>query len=269
MVFPVNGITASVRRMYRIGVIGNGLIARAVMDLADASPRMEVAFVCSRSGGTTPSGLRVRQGEPEESDLRDVDLVVEAAHPDVVAAQGERVLRHADLLAVSTGALADQPLVDRLTRTAEAAGTRLVVPQGALVGLDAVVDQAHAWTEATITMVKAPGHLDPAPRDVTTPTVLHDGPVAPLVQRFPRNVNAMVSFALATLGPERTRCRLVCDPRATLGQIEMSLRAADGTSLHVTKKQPMVGVSGSEMPASVRRSLINLTGTAPAGLVFA
>ncbi len=255
--------------MYRIGVLGNGVIARAVLDQALASPRTQVAFVQSRSGGTTPQGLAVRQGELLEPDLEGVDLVVEAAHPDVVASQGERVLRHADLLAVSTGALADAALVERLTRTAEAAGTRLVVPQGALVGLDAIVAQSHVWSEATVTMVKAPGHLDPAPRGITTRTVLHDGPVGPLVRRFPRNVNAMVSFALATLGPERTRCRLVCDPGTTLGQIELSLRAPDGTSLHVTKKQPMVGVSGSEMSASVLRSLTNLTGTAPAGLVFA
>lgn len=103
---------------------------------------------------------------PTASDLETTDLVVKAAHPRVVADYGEQVLQRCDLLVTSSAALADAVLLDRLTRTAATTGTRLILPRGALVGLDAIVAQRTDWQEATITMTKAPTHLDPAPSEV-------------------------------------------------------------------------------------------------------
>ncbi len=255
--------------MPRIGVLGNGQIAGAVVDFALTTPGYDLAFVRSRSAGTAPRDIPVTLLPPSGEELSRVDLVAEAAHPDVVAEHGERVLRHCDLLVVSSGALVDEALLDRLTRTATQAGTRLIIPQGALVGLDAVRAQAQRWDEASITMVKAPAHLDPAPEGITERTVLHDGAIAPLAHRYPRNVNAMVTFALATRGTRHTRCRLVCDPDAELGRIDIQLTAVDGTTLHIVKEQPMVGVSGSEMPDSILRTLATVTGAHAPGLSFA
>lgn len=257
--------------MSRIGVIGLGGIAQAVIGHAITDTGHTVSFVRNRSipplGRALPAGITAGLGGPTEAELQSTDLVVEAAHPAIVAQYGQWVLRHCDLMVVSAGALADAQLLESLVACAERCGTRLIVPQGALVGVDGIL--AQQWLTATITMTKAPHHLDPAPHGIESATVLHDGAVGPLARRFPRNVNAMVTFALASCGLDRTRAQLVCDPAAEFGRINMELTSADGSTLAISKAQPMAGVSGTEMAASILRSIDAATSGAGPGLRFA
>lgn len=256
--------------MSRIGVIGLGTIGRAVAEYAANDPQHTLSFTRNRSSGDagwrTRTGIEPELGAPTNEELQATDVVVEAAHPEVVELHGHRILQYCDLVVVSVGALARPALLASLTEQALRSRTRLVVPQGALVGLDGVL--AQSWSRAVITMVKAPAHLDPPPAGITAATVLHDGPVGPLAARFPRNVNAMVAFALATLGLDRTIARLVCDPDTEFGRLDMDLSADDGGTLHISKAQPMVGVSGSEMTASILHTLRTVTGSARPGLQF-
>lgn len=255
--------------MRRVGILGHGHIARALVAHAATDPDLSVVFVRNRTAGSRAGDLSVRPLPPTQGDLEEADLVIEAAHPEVVAEQGARVLQHADLMVTSAAALVDAALLNDLMRSAGEAGTRLILPQGALVGLEAVLLQREDWKTATITMTKAPAHLDPPPHGIHELTVLHDGPVATLAERYPRNVNAMATFALASLGLDGTRCRLVCDPAATTARLEMDLRGHTGARLTIVKEQPMVGVSGSEMPASIIASLTALPANPPPGLIFA
>lgn len=213
--------------------------------------------------------MPVLLGPPTDAELRETDLVVEAAHPRVVELEGERVLRHCDFLVASAGALANAALLTRLTQTAMQYGTNLIVPQGALVGVQAMLAQNTRWTRAQITMIKAPEHLDPAPVGVGEVTVLYEGAVGPLVKSYPRNVNAMVAFALATLGLEKTIARLVCDPAGELGHLEVELESDDGAFLFIQKAQPMEGISGNEMTLSILQTVSSVTGTFVPGLRFA
>lgn len=258
--------------MTRIGVIGLGAIGRAVVEYVVADPAHELAFVRNRSLGDVDWADRrrvdVRVGSPTDDELDQAELVVEAAHPEVIVRDGERILRRCDLLVVSAGALAAQTVLAALTDIAIESGTRLVIPQGALVGVAAMVAQGQAWTRAQITMTKAPESLDPAPQGLTETTVLYEGAVGPLAKQYPRNVNAMVTFALATLGIQDTVATLICDPATPVGRIDVELEGDNGASLVIRKAQPMTGVSGSEMTYSIIRSVETATGTAKPGLCF-
>ncbi len=257
--------------MARIGVIGLGGIGRGVVEYATSSVEHELAFARNRSHSdwATQTGVPVLLGPPTEEELRETDLVVEAAHPEVVEHHGERILRHCDFLVVSAGALADESLLSRLTETAREYGTNVIVPQGALVGVHAMLAQSKRWTRAQITMIKSPDSLDPAPDNIDELTVLYEGAVGPLIKRYPRNVNAMVAFALATLGLEKTIAKLVCDPAADLGHLEIELESNDGAFLFIQKAQPMHGISGSEMTQSILQSVSSVTGASAPGLRFA
>src|SRR5699024_367377 len=138
-----------------IGVIGAGLIGRAVARLVTEHPGLELAFFYSRSGsGSTEAGPKARRGMPTSLELRRTDLVVEAAHPAVIVGHGEEILAHCDLVATSVGALADPDVLNTLVGSAEGNARSLIIPQGALVGVDSLL--AQHWTSAQITMVKAP-----------------------------------------------------------------------------------------------------------------
>lgn len=248
------------RSPYRVGVIGLGGIGVQLARFLRSAAGYELAFVHNRS--PRPE-VEQQLGLPSTEDLgrcleREVDLVVEAAHPAVTHQYGVPILERADYLPVSSSALADDRLRERLERVALDCGTRLLIPHGALVGLDALIDSRDMWEYVGITFTKHPGSLDGAAPEVAgaqQPVLLYDGSVRGIAARYPRNVNSMISLALATTGLDECHARLVADPGATRGRLDIEARGRDGSELRISRAQPMQGVSGSEMFASVLRSV--------------
>jgi aspartate dehydrogenase len=120
---------------------------------------------------------------------------------------------------LSVGALLANP---DLAERAAAAGGRIVVPTGALIGLDAV----RAAAEGTIQSVrmisrKPPAGLAGAPYLVehgisvdrlNGPLKVFDGTAREGAKGFPANVNVAAALALAGIGPDRTRLEIWADP---------------------------------------------------------
>ena len=138
----------------RIGLIGFGFIGAQVFRRLREQPDLgiEIAFVHNRDRAKlaeVPSELILDDlGSMAE---RRCDLVVEMAHPDYTRRWGEAILAHADYLPLSVTALADQSLFDRLKAQADRSGKRLLIPHGALIGTDNLVESRHAWGEVEIT----------------------------------------------------------------------------------------------------------------------
>ncbi len=244
----------------RIGVIGYGAIGRGLVEHITRTESLELAFVCTRTAIADAGWSAVPLSGLTPQLLSPTDLVVEAAHPEIIAQHGERILAHSDLMVVSAGGLVDDRQREGLEAVARRHGTRIIVPFGALSGLEALASRPGSWTSATITFVKPPGAFDPAPADTAGRTIVYDGPVRGVAALYPRNVNAMVTFALATAGLDTTRAVLVSDPAQPYASLEFEATAADGGRLHVTKSQPLLGVSGSEMPDAIVHSLMMRTG---------
>jgi predicted dinucleotide-utilizing enzyme len=232
-----------------------------------------VAFVWNRTPGKVagvPLGLVLRD-LAEVSDKR-ADLIVEAAHPQVSRDHGERFLRSADYLVSSVTALADDALRERMLAIANAQGRRLLVPHGALVGLDAFHEQRERWAEVTITFRKHPRNLDFAesgidPAVVAGPTVLYDGPARGIASLFPRNINTMITCALATVGLDRCRAVLIADPALDKAYAQVEAVGRDGSRIATFNEQPATGVSGNDMLESMWGSVRAAAG-GRAGLAF-
>ncbi len=250
-------------RPARVGILGAGFIGeglyRYLCSPEAAARGLAPAFVWARR----PEALSQVAPEHRLAALEDPlpgspDLVVEAAHPDLTARHGAAILGQCDYMPLSVTALADDALTARLREAAERAGTRIVLPKGALVGLQSLLSTRETWEEVTITFRKNPASIDtgdgPAP-DITGETVIFDGPVREIARRFPRNVNTMVTCALATVGLDRCRGRLIADPALDHAVAEVRARGRDGSEVETIKRQPMVGVSGTEMLASTLRSV--------------
>ena len=144
----------------------------------------------------------------------------------------------------------------------------LILPQGALVGTDALLNWRHMWREVRITFRKHPNNIDLAAvkrraEDITSETIIFDGPVREIAPMFPRNVNTMVTCALATVGIDKCRGRMVADPSLDHAVAEVEAWGEDGSYLTTVKKQPMVGDSGTEMFQSTLRSVLKATGAGP------
>lgn len=254
----------------RVGLVGFGFIGRKVFErvTADGGGPLEIAFVHNRSAEAlrdVPAALRL-------DDLADFerftpDLVVEMAHPSYTQQWGERILRRCSYLPLSVTALADDALRERLVAQARASGTTLAIPHGALMGLDSLREWRHAWEEVTITFEKHASNIDFSesgidPATATPGTVIYDGPVRGIAPLFPRNVNTMVTCALATVGLDRCRARLVAAATPDVAVADVVARGRDGAVLTMRKEQPAKGVSGTEMFESQYASLLRAAGVA-------
>ena len=197
--------------------------------------------------------------------MANVDLVVEMAHPQYTRDWGERILSRADYLPLSVTALADDALRERLIERARSSGTHLAVPHGALMGLDTLREWRHMWSEVEIAFFKNPANIDFSesgidPAALRGETVVYDGPVRGIAGRFPSNVNTMVTCALATLGLDRCRAKLVAVPGLNVAIAEVTATGRDGSRLAMRKEQPASGVSGTEMFESQFASIVRAAG---------
>ncbi len=255
----------------RIGLVGYGYIGSYVYEQITTRPELglDIAFVHNRSPG------RVADLPPEHvlEDLgafagRNPDLVVEVAHPDITRDRGRAFLEAADYMPLSLTAFADAGLKAGLLETARTAGTRLFVPHGAVVGLDALEEGRETWDEVSVVMKKpvrsldfsnAPG-IDPA--EITAETTLFDGTAREICPLFPRNVNSHAAVALAGIGFDRTRSVLIADPALEASIIEVEARGG-GVEISIRRENPMKGVSGVMTLVSTLASIGRAKGDAP------
>ena len=161
------------------------------------------------------------------------DIVVECAPAAVFREIAEPVVRAGKtLVAISAGALLDHA---DLVETARATGAQIVVPSGAVMGLDAVRGAAESGI-ASVTMItrKPPGGLAGAPHLVEhgidvdgldAPLKVFEGSAREGARGFPANVNVAAALGLAGVGPERTRLEIWADPGVTRNTHEIRLEA--------------------------------------------
>ena len=175
-----------------------------------------------------------------------LDLVVECASPSAVRSYAEAVLIHGnDLLMISSGALTDSGLFQRLCRLAEKQGRRLMVPSGALGGIDALRAARGHLEEVTLTTTKPPRGLAGAPgfkawegKEITGPQVVFEGPAIEAVKLFPANVNVAATLSLVGLGPEKTRVKVVADPQSPGNVHEVFARGDFGVMRFTMENRP-------------------------------
>ncbi len=155
--------------------------------------------------------------------LAESDIVVEATPASmfervaVPAIEAGRIF-----VPASVGALLPRMhLVRRATQT----GARIVVPTGALLGLDAVRAAAEGRIDSIVMETrKPPEGLAGAPYliehgievlGLTAPLRVFQGNARDAAAGFPANVNVAAALALAGIGPIRTQVEIWADPGLT------------------------------------------------------
>ena len=109
-----------------------------------------------------------------------------------------------------------------LVEAARKSGGQIVVPTGALIGLDAVTAAAEGVIHSVRMVTRKPvAGLIGAPYLVANkidiaglrePRKVFDGTAREGAKGFPANVNVAAALALAGIGPERTTVRIWADP---------------------------------------------------------
>ena len=152
------------------------------------------------------------------------DLVLECASQQAVHEFGEYVLSNGWKLAlISTGALADKSLFQRLRQAEKAHGGELIVLSGAVAGMDGLASAREGGLDSvTYTSNKSPASWRGSPAEtlvdldhITQPVVFFEGSARDAARQFPANANVAATVALMGIGMDKTRVKLRVDPHTT------------------------------------------------------
>ncbi|MBT5239601.1 MAG: aspartate dehydrogenase [Rhodospirillaceae bacterium] len=209
----------------KIGLIGNGTIARVVTTHCEGSDgRIEIvgAVVLSEDGPSVGCHPTFKTLDPVLA--MGPELILECAAQQAVFDYGTQILKAGvDLMVISVGALADAGLRANLEQEARAQNTKVIIPAGALAGLDAITAAKTDGLERVLLRTRkppnswagAPGVEGVDLDGITEPTTIFSGSAGAAARAFPKNANVAAAVALAGIGVDETQVELIADPGVT------------------------------------------------------
>lgn len=219
-----------------IGLIGYGAAGRACAALLLADARYRVT-VLTRSPLEEDLPERLTAVTSLEALLAaGPQIIIEAASAKAFSSMVPECLRAGiDVVAASIGALQSRDTWDVVVEACRTGRSHLVLPSGAVGGLDYLAAAALAGDIAvTYTSRKPPAAWTAelaaaglAEEARAQPVTLFEGSAPEAARRYPRNLNAGLTVALAA-GIDRTRVKVVADPAVTTNTHEITVTGAAG-----------------------------------------
>jgi aspartate dehydrogenase len=209
----------------RVAVAGLGAIGRVVARrLASGMAGFELTAVSAKDEGKAREWLASEKIKCPVAALPDLSRYADVAVECAPAAFLEQVCRpmleagKKVIVVSAAGLIRNHDLIE----LAAARGGQIIVPTGALVGLDAVTAAAEGKIRSVrLTTRKPPASLAGAPyleqhgvslEGITEPRRVFAGSAREAATGFPANMNVAAALALAGIGPERTTVEIWADP---------------------------------------------------------
>ena len=174
------------------------------------------------------------------------DMVVECLPAKVVPELAHAVLsRDKDLIMISACAYLLYPEIDEMVELSQG---RLIIPSGALSGIDAVSALQCAEIEtAKIASTKKPQGFKGAPyieqkkiilENIDAKTLIFSGNAIEAAKAFPANVNVSATLSLAGIGPQRTVVEVWADPDIPGNTHEITVKGGTSTITSRIENEP-------------------------------
>ncbi len=210
--------------MRKLAIIGVGNICRQMVEVLAQGDQFSIAVLKRPSAAFTAGpGIGTVFADIDDLLAWKPDLIAEAAGQAAVSQYAATCLRQGiPFLVSSVGALADENLYKDLCQAAQDGNTRLLIPSGAIGGLDYVRSAAmFDGAQVTYESRKPPSAWVPElaalgiePTHVTEPLELFAGMADEAATRYPKNLNVAATLALAGVGMRNTKVRVIVDPNA-------------------------------------------------------
>jgi aspartate dehydrogenase len=212
----------------RVAVVGLGAIGTSIVEALD---RGIDGLVLAAVSAQNPDKHRERlAGLTRMPSVLPIEELADAADMVIECAPGKLlrsivapfVTSGKTAIVLSAGALLDN---EDLVELAKQNGGQIVVPTGALIGLDAVTAAAVGTIHSVRMVTRKPVRgLAGAPyivennidiERITEPLRIFEGTAREAARGFPANLNVAVALSLAGIGPDRTRLEIWADPALT------------------------------------------------------
>lgn len=225
-------------RTQELTLIGFGAIGRSVYQRMQAHTGVRITHI-------VVSEAKVAALQAELGPQVTVTHQVPTATPLVLECAGHTALtghvlpalqRGTECAVLSMGALSAPGLPEQLQAAAEQGGTQLHLLAGAIGGIDALSAARQAGlSHVTYIGRKPPSGWRGSPAEqlvnldsLTEPTVILDATAREAARLYPKNANVAATLALAGLGLDQTRVRLIADPGVSDNIHEIEAQGAFG-----------------------------------------
>lgn len=225
----------------RVVFIGFGAInSRVVELLKQRGAAVEISAVATKDDpverARIPAGVPFLAAPSELAALKP-DLVVEAAGRAAIDMWAPAALAVApSMILASTSAFCDDALLPRLAAIAEQHRSRIIVPSGAIGGIDALSGAATLGLDSVLHQIvkqRVAWQGTPAEKlldlaSLSERKVFFSGTAREAASQYPQNANATVVTSLAGIGLDKTMVELVADPGVTLNGHHITATGAFG-----------------------------------------
>lgn len=246
--------------MIRIAIGSLGTIGLNVAERLDQGiDGLTLAAVSASTATAAQQRVAHFKNSPQAVPLNELadhaDIVVECAPAAVFRDIAEPAIAAGKIfMPLSVGALLSHwDLVDQARQT----GAQILVPSGALLGLDAVRAASEGEIHsATMVTRKPPAGLAGAPHlidnnidieNLTEPKLVFEGSARDGAKGFPANVNVAAALSLAGPGPDNTQLQIWADPTVTRNTHTIKVDASSASF-----EMKMLSIPTTEKPATGR-----------------
>lgn len=206
--------------MLKVGLVGYGAIGRRLADLVreGAAGSAELVATLVRDKARHGAGADAEWpfvDRPDHLLAAGPSIIVEAAgHEAVRNYVGGFLRKGVDTLIVSIGALADERLLDEMSRSAEEGGSRLLLATGAVGSLDALSAARALGLDSVMHTIRKPLLALGLGASAGTTTaegdvVAFSGSARAAALAFPENANVVAAVGFAGVGLDKTQVRII------------------------------------------------------------
>ena len=226
----------------RVGIIGYGSIGKEIIAATSRNeiPNARIVALFDKES-TVFNKVDYDNGELNlfsdfdefyNSDIySNIDIIIECASKGAIKEYGKKIIdSKKDLIVLSVGAFSDEKYLIELQNLSNLNNTKILIPSGAIAGLDSIRSVKKYFNILTIVTTKNPKSLIGAPYfnsskiridEILKETVLFEGNAVDAIELFPANVNVAVSVALAGIGLVKTQVKIVADPTLSVNKHEI------------------------------------------------
>ncbi len=246
----LNSVDAgSTRKIKRVAILGCGAIGSRIAHAI----KKDLQSLCALSGiyDIDPSKTaKLEQALSEDNLIRDsfsallqdCDILVEAINSDTHDFIQMALEAKKDVLSVSVGRLLN---AEDLLALSIKNGCALLIPSGAIAGIDAVKSASLASISKITLTTRKPiagfshnRYIEDRGinlEDITGETCIFEGTVDDAVRYFPRNINVAATLALASHAKSKIVIRLLTSPEYTINSHEIDIQGDFGHMISRTE----------------------------------
>ena len=235
--------------MRKLTLVGFGAIGRTLHARLQGHPGVLVDHIVvpphsvdavQREVGDT---VKVGSTVPDDTYL----LLECAGHGALTTHVLQALERGVECAVLSVGALCEPGLPEKLADAARRGGAQIHLLPGAMGGVDAIAAaRLNGLDSVTYTGRKPPQGWRGTPAEevvdldkLTAPAVILEASAREAARLYPRNANVAATIALAGLGLDDTRVRLIADPTVTENIHQIDVRGAFGEMQITMRNKPL------------------------------